>query len=141
MSARSRARRRALDVLYEADIRDVPAIEILERVVRTREEDGQSALNSYVGELVRGVVEHRSEIDERLSTYSVGWSLERMAAVDRSILRMGCYELLWRDDIPDAVAIAEAVELAGELSTEESSSFVNGVLARILEVRPTADAG
>lgn len=141
MSARSRARRRALDVLYEADIRSVPATEILDRVVRTREDDGQAPLNPYVGDLVRGVVEHRLEIDERLSTYSVGWSLERMAAVDRSILRIGCFELLWRDDIPDAVAIAEAVELAGELSTEESSSFVNGVLARILEVRPTADAG
>jgi N utilization substance protein B len=141
MSARSRARRRALDVLYEADIRSVPATEILDRVVRTREDDGQAALNPYVGELVRGVVAHRVEIDERLSTYSVGWSLERMAAVDRSILRIGCFELLWCDDIPDAVAIAEAVELAGELSTEESSSFVNGVLARILEVRPTADAG
>lgn len=121
-------------------MRDLPATEVLARVQRGREADGQAPLNPYVAELVDGVVEHRAEIDERLSTYSVGWTLSRMAAVDRSILRIGCYEILWRDDIPDAVAIAEAVELAGELSTEESSSFVNGVLARILETKPAADA-
>lgn len=120
-------------------MRDLPATEVLARVQRGREADGQAALNPYVAELVTGVVKHREEIDERLSTHSVGWTLGRMAAVDRSILRIGCYEILWRDDIPDAVAIAEAVELAGELSTEESSSFVNGVLARILEIKPAVE--
>jgi N utilization substance protein B len=120
-------------------MRDLPATEVLGRVQRGRAADGQAPLNGYVAELVDGVVEHRDEIDERLSTYSVGWTLARMAAVDRSILRIGCYEILWRDDVPDAVAIAEAVELAGEFSTDESSSFVNGVLARILETKPAAE--
>jgi N utilization substance protein B len=141
MSARSKARKRALDALYEADMRGVPAIEVLESTRQRREVEGQAAMNAYVGDLVAGVVEHQTYIDELLSSYSMGWTLERMPAVDRAILRIGTYELLWRDDIPDAVAVAEAVALAQELSTDESSSFVNGLLGRILELKPRLALG
>ena len=136
MSARSKARKRALDVLYEADIRSVPAVDILAATAARRSAEGQSTLNEYVTELVDGVVAHQAYIDELLGSYSMGWSLDRMPAVDRAILRIGSYELLWRDDVPDAVAISEAVNLAQDLSTDESASFVNGLLARLAELKP-----
>ncbi len=136
MSARSKARKRALDVLYEADIRSVPAVDILAATAARRSDEGQSTLNEYVTELVDGVVAHQAYIDELLGSYSMGWSLDRMPAVDRAILRIGSYELLWRDDVPDAVAISEAVNLAQDLSTDESASFVNGLLARLAELKP-----
>ena len=132
MTARGKARKKALDVLYEADLRRVPAVEVLDAKVETAE----APLNPYTSELVWGVVEHATRIDDLLATYSLGWTIDRMPAVDRNILRIGAYELLWRDDVPDAVAISEAVELARSLSTDESPSFVNGLLARLLEVRP-----
>lgn len=133
MTARGKARKKALDVLYEADLRGVRAVEVLDAKVETSD----PPLNPYTSELVWGVVEHATRIDDLLATYSQGWSLERMPAVDRNVLRIGAYELLWRDDVPDAVAISEAVELVRSLSTDESPSFVNGLLARLLEVRPT----
>jgi N utilization substance protein B len=136
MSARSKARKRALDVLYEADIRSVPAAEIMTATVSRRSDEGQSALNEYVNELVEGVSAHQAYIDELLGSYSMGWSLDRMPTVDRAILRIGAYELLWRDDVPDAVAISEAVNLAQDLSTDESASFVNGLLGRLAELKP-----
>jgi N utilization substance protein B len=141
MSARSKARKRALDALYEADIRGESATDVLTATTQRRSDDGQAAMNAYVTEIVDGVTAHREYIDELLGSYSMGWSLERMPAVDRAILRIGTYELLWRDDVPDAVAIAEAVSLAQELSTEESSSFVNGLLGRILELKPRLALG
>ena len=103
--------------------------------VDRRLESGDPALNAYVSELVEGVQIHRERIDELLGTYAMGWTLTRMPAVDRSILRMASYEVLWRDDIPDAVAISEAVALAQELSTEESATFVNGLLGRLSDVK------
>jgi N utilization substance protein B len=136
MSARSKARKRALDALYEADIRGMAAAEVLAATRDRRVDEGQAAMNAYVAELVEGVTAHQAYIDELLGSYSMGWTLDRMPAVDRAILRIGTYELLWRDDVPDAVAISEAVQLAQELSTDESSSFVNGLLGRILELRP-----
>ena len=136
MAARSKARKRALDILYEADIRGVPAAEVLEATVRRRAEEGQPSLNEYVGELVAGVSAHREHIDELLGSYSLGWTLDRMPSVDRAILRLGTYELLWQDDVPDAVVIAEAVQLAQQLSTDESSAFVNGLLGRLLDLKP-----
>ena len=136
MSARSKARKRALDALYEADIRDLPVAEVVTATQQRRSDEGQAGINAYAVELVEGVGRHQAYIDELLSSYSMGWSLERMPAVDRAILRIGTYELLWRDDVPDAVAIAEAVAMAQELSTDESSSFVNGLLGRILELKP-----
>jgi transcription antitermination protein NusB len=135
VSARGKARKRALDILYEADIRGIPALEVLDSQVARRSEDGDPELNVYVAELVHGVVEHGEYIDEVISTYSLGWTLPRMPAVDRSILRLACYEVLWSDDVPDAVVISEAVNMAQSLSTDESSTFVNGLLARISEVK------
>jgi transcription antitermination protein NusB len=136
MSARSKARKRALDVLYEADIRGMAPGDVLAATAQRRADEGQASMNSYVVGLVEGVTRHREHIDELLGSYSMGWTLERMPAVDRAILRIGAYEVLWRDDVPDAVAISEAVAMAQELSTDESSSFVNGLLGRLLELKP-----
>lgn len=94
-------------------------------------------MNSYAADLVAGVNAHRAQIDELLSSYSTGWPLDRMPAVDRSILRLGTYEVLWSQEVPEAVAISEAVTLATDLSTDESPGFVNGLLGRILELKPS----
>ena len=136
MAARVKARKRALDVLFEAELRRLdPMVVLGERLDRA-----EPPVNDYTVTLVEGVGEHRARIDELLERYSHGWTLERMPAVDRNVLRLGTYELLWRDDVPDAVAIAEAVALARELSTDESPGFVNGLLARLLELKPTLTA-
>ena len=132
MTARGKARKKALDVLYEADLRGVSAVGVLD----AKADDPDQVVNPYTSELVYGVVEHADRIDDLISTYSLGWTLERMPVVDRNLLRIATYELLWCDDLPPPVAISEAVELAKSLSTEESPSFVNGLLARILEVKP-----
>ncbi|MDQ2783263.1 MAG: transcription antitermination factor NusB [Actinomycetota bacterium] len=135
MAARSKARKRALDILFEADQRGVNASTLLaERL--TAPGDGPP-LNPYAAELVEGVVAHWGEINELLTTYSHGWTVDRMPGVDRAILRLGAWEVVWNDEVPDPVAISEAVELAIALSTHESPSFVNGLLARVAEVKPT----
>ncbi len=136
MAARSKARKRALDALYEADIRGTDAVAALKSV----NDRLDSPLNPYAAEVVAGVTANRERIDELLSTYSVGWPLDRMPAVDRNILRIGTWEILWTD-VPDEVAVSEAVTLASSLSTDESSGFVNGLLARILEVKPHLPQG
>lgn len=133
MAARSKARKRALDVLFEAEIRGEPVLELLAE--RTAAAD--PPVSDYAGELVRGVHEHASEIDSLLAANARGWTLDRMPAVDRNILRLGAFELLWNESVPDAVAISEAVALASELSTDDSGPFVNGLLARLLELKPT----
>jgi N utilization substance protein B len=128
MAARSKARKRAVDLLYEADLRGDDAVSTLaERIAL-----GVPPINAYTVDLVEGVASRRPEIDRMLSDYSEGWTLERMPGVDRAILRVGLYELLWADDIPDAVAIDEAVELAKTLSTDDSPRFINGILGRVL---------
>ena len=133
MAARSKARKRALDILFEADVRREPPLSVLEaRVIRA-----QPPVSSYAIELVQGVEAHRSELDRLLADNSHGWTIDRMPAVDRNILRIGGYELLWGTDVPEAVAISEAVQLAGDLSTDASAGFVNGLLARLLEIKPT----
>jgi N utilization substance protein B len=132
VTARTKARKRALDILFESDQRGADVLETLARRVA----EAEPAVNPYTVELVEGVVAQRDRIDELLTTYSQGWSLDRMPAVDRTILRIGTYELLWRDEIPDAVAINEAVQLARDLSTEESPGFVNGLLGRLLDLKP-----
>ena len=137
MAARSKARKRALDVLYEADLRGTSDKEVLEGQVDRRAADKEPELNAYVTTLVDGVTENLEQIDEILSTYSMGWTLDRMPAVDRAVLRIGAYEIIWANDIPDAVAISEAVTLVTDLSTDESSSFVNGLLGRISEIKPS----
>jgi transcription antitermination protein NusB len=132
MSARSKARKRAIDVLYEADLRGMDPIRTLaERVALA-----DPPVNDYTVSLVEGVGVHRLRIDEILTDYAEGWSVERMPDVDRAVLRLAVYELLWREDVPAAVVIDEAVELAKSLSTDESPKFVNGVLARVLRDRP-----
>jgi transcription antitermination protein NusB len=136
VSARSKARKRAVDLLYEADLRGVdPLITLADRVAL-----GQPPVHEYTVELVEGVAAHRGRIDELLTEYAEGWRIERMPGVDRAVLRVGVFEMLWRTDVPDAVAIDEAVELAKTLSTEESPRFVNGVLARVLRDRPAVGA-
>jgi transcription antitermination protein NusB len=143
MAARSKARKRALDILFEAEIRGEPALDLLrvrtEEALQARGDDPPLVppVPAYAAELVRGVQEHVGQIDALLGEYAHGWTLDRMPAVDRNILRIGTYELLWRDDVPDSVAISEAVVLAGQLSTDDSSAFVNGLLARLLELKPT----
>ena len=136
MPARSKARKRALDVLFEAEVRGEPVLPLLEERSAAKADDGPP-VPEYAAELVRGVQAHREQIDELLATHAEGWTLDRMPAVDRNILRIGAYELLWADDVPDGVAINEAVELAKDLSTDGSPAFVNGLLARLLELRPT----
>jgi transcription antitermination protein NusB len=133
VSARSKARKRALDVLFESEQRGVDALELL----ASRLAASDPPVSEYTVELVEGVVAHRERIDELLTTYSQGWGLDRMPAVDRAVLRLGTYELLWQDEVPDPVAISEAVQLAGQLSTDESPAFVNGLLARLLDLKPT----
>ena len=132
MAARSKARKRALDVLFEADQRDSDAATLL----TDRETTAQSPIPQYAIDIVKGVLAHQERIDELLATYSQGWTLDRMPAVDRAVLRIGTWELLYNDDVPAAVAIDEAVELASMLSTDQSPSFVNGLLSRLLEVKP-----
>jgi N utilization substance protein B len=135
VAARSKARKRALDVLFEADQRQRPALEVLAE--RLQVPGTQAALPQYAADLVEGVVAHQAQIDELISTYARGWTLERMPAVDRAVLRLGAYEVLFRDDVPDAVAVDEAVELARALSTDDSPAFVNGLLGRLVELKPT----
>ncbi len=131
--ARSKARKRALDLLFAADLRRESAGETLDRSI----EEGAAPANPYTETLVRGVVEHQSRIDEVLATYAQGWTLDRMPAVDRNVLRIGVYEMLYLDDVPDAVAVTEAMALVRDLSTDESPSFVNGLLGAILKNKPT----
>ncbi|MGV1003637.1 MAG: transcription antitermination factor NusB [Candidatus Nanopelagicales bacterium] len=128
MSARGKARKRALDALYSAELRGVSPLDTLAE--RMRAESGSPA-NPYARTLVSGVSEHAAEIDQLLSRFSEGWELDRMPAVDRNVLRLGVYELLHCPDVPNAVAIDEAVALVSQLSTDESPAFVNGLLARI----------
>ncbi|MEO7071137.1 MAG: transcription antitermination factor NusB [Nostocoides sp.] len=135
MSARTKARKRALDLLFEAEQRGLNAGDLLRE--RIAAPVTQAPLSEYTVDLVLGVVAHWRDIDELLSTYSQGWSLDRMPAVDRAILRLGAYEVLYAPDVPEPVAISEAVALAAELSTDESPTFVNGLLARLAEVKPT----
>lgn len=135
MSARTKARKRALDILFESGARGISALTLLEQ----REETPvtPTALHPYTGELVRGVITNWEVINETISTYARGWSLRRMPAVDRSLLRIGTYEVLYCADVPDAVAISECMKLGRELSTDKSPSFLSGVLNRISEVKDT----
>jgi N utilization substance protein B len=131
LSARAKARKRALDVLYESDLRGTdPVTTLADRLVQS-----DPPVPEYAVELVEGVTAHRAELDALISTSSLDWTIERMPPVDRNLLRIGGFELLYRDDIPDAVAINEAVQLATRLSTDESAAFINGVLGRLLTRR------
>lgn len=133
MAARSKARKRALDILFAADVRGESAISALDQAIA----DGDGPTNDYSALLVRGVVEHQERIDGLLASYSEGWTLDRMPAVDRNVLRLGVFELLYGEDIPDAVAVSEAIALVRDLSTDESPQFINGVLGNIVRNKAT----
>jgi len=132
MSARGKARKRALDILYAAELRGESAVENLDRAI----EAGEGPTNPYTADLVRGVIAHQERIDELLSEHSTQWTLARMPAIDRNVLRLGTYELVFLDDVPDAVAVTEAVTLVRDLSTDDSPTFVNGVLGAIMKNKP-----
>ena len=135
VSARSKARKRALDILFEAEQRGLNAETLLAQ--RIEKPVTEHALNEYSVEIVRGVVDKWIPINELLASYSQGWTIERMPAVDRAILRIGAWEVVYSEAVPDGVAISEAVALATSLSTDDSPTFVNGLLARLSEVKPT----
>lgn len=136
MSARSKARRRAVEVLYEMDLRQQTAQEALASLASRM----QTPVNEYTEQIVRGTAAHAEQIDETVSTYAEGWALDRMPAVDRAILRVGTWEILW-GDVPDGVALAEAVQLANDLSTDESGRYINGVLGRVQSVKSRITLG
>ena len=127
MSARGNARKRALDFLYEADQRNLSALGLLAKrpVLDLSEAD-------YVGTLLSGVAAHIEKIDELITTYAQGWDMDRMPAIDRNILRLALFEILWNEEISDEVAASQAVALATLLSTDDSAKYVNGILGRVI---------
>ena len=134
MSARSKARKQALDLLYEADIRKLSPLHVLEsRPV----EEGPDArpIRDYTKSLIEGIEQNRRKIDELITTYAQGWDMDRLPAVDRNILRLGIYEIVWLDELADAIAIDEALTLAKDLSTDESAGYIHGVLGRIASLK------
>ncbi len=133
MAARTKSRKRALDILFESEAQSLPPGATL----ADRRVSADYPVNDYAVLLIEGVVEHRDRLDEILTEHAVGWTLDRMPAVDRNLLRIGAFEILYVDDVPDAVAVSEAVSLAGDLSTDESPSFVNGLLSKIVELKPS----
>ena len=130
MSARRKARKRALDILYESDLRNVSARELL--TLRPSEELSQG---EYVTTLVQGVEAHREKIDELIHTYAEGWDMDRMPAIDRNLLRIALFEILWESNLDDKIAVSEAVEIANEISTKDSAGYINGVLGRVIVLK------
>ena len=135
MSARSKARKQTLDLLYEADIRATSAADLL--ALRDVIEEGPDArpIREFTKLLIAGVTENKRKIDELISTYAQGWDMDRLPAVDRNILRLGIYEIVWSADLDDGIAINEALTLARELSTDESAGYIHGVLGRISSIK------
>ena len=132
LSARTKARKRAIDAVFAADLRKISPLTLLDEVAGlTADRQNQDEIFGYAREIVTGVIENHDEIDDLLDTYSQGWALDRMPNLDRAILRCAVWEIMHNDDVPDAVAINEAVEQAKELSTDDSGSFINGLLSRI----------
>ncbi|GAA0465122.1 transcription antitermination factor NusB [Streptomyces stramineus] len=138
MAARSKARKRAFQILFEADQRGTTVQTVLADWIRhSRSDDRQPPVNEYTMQLVEGYAEHVTRIDDLIADYAVDWDLDRMPVADRNIVRLGAYELIWEDETPDAVAIDEAVQLAKEFSTDDSPAFVNGLLGRFKELKPS----
>jgi N utilization substance protein B len=136
VSARTKARKRALDALYASDVRGEEALELLRQTeVELLDRQNQQGIFDYAEMLVTGYLENSYQIDSEIQMLADNWSLERMPAVDRAILRMAAWEILHNSEVPNEVAISEAVSLAGELSTDESPKFINGVLARLAKGR------
>ncbi|GAB3578801.1 hypothetical protein GCM10027406_15680 [Leifsonia lichenia] len=137
MSARTKARKRALDVLYGADVRQIALNQALAtEAERAASEPQREASWLYAREILDGIIDNQDEIDEQIETYAQGWTLARMPIVDRAILRIGVWELLFNEQVPDGVAISEAVEAATVLSTDDSAGFINGLLAKIAQNKP-----
>jgi N utilization substance protein B len=130
MSARRKARKRALDILFEADLRKVEPLSIL----IDRPADQLSA-GDYVEVLINGVSAHREKIDELIHTYAEGWDLDRMPAIDRNLLRIALFEILWQPELNDQIAVSEAVDIAQELSTKDSAGYINGILGRVITLK------
>jgi transcription antitermination protein NusB len=137
VSARSKARKQALDLLYETDIRGTNLVDTLNARDVPAEGPDARPIREYTRELVGGVSENRRKIDELITTYAQGWDMDRLPAVDRNILRLGIYEILWSTNVPTSVAIDEALELARELSSDDSSKYIHGVLGRIASIKDT----
>ncbi|MFF5449345.1 transcription antitermination factor NusB [Streptomyces sp. NPDC012888] len=138
MAARSNARKRAFQILFEADQRGVPVREVLADWIRhSRNDTRQPPVSEFTMNLVEGYAERVNRIDDLIATYAVDWDLDRMPVADRNIVRLGAFELIWVDETPDAVAIDEAVQLAKEFSTDESPAFVNGLLGRFKDLKPS----
>jgi transcription antitermination protein NusB len=134
---RHQARKRAVDLLFEAEARGITPAEVAElRNELARKESDVAPLNPYTVTVAQGVTEHRAHIDDLISAHLQGWTLDRLPAVDRAILRVAVWELLHATDVPEPVAVDEAVELAKHLSTDESPGFVNGVLGQVMLVTP-----
>lgn len=132
MSSREKARKRAVDAVYAADLRKISPITLLNEVADlAADRQNQDPIFGYARQIVQGIIDEHEQIDDLLETYSQGWALDRMPNLDRAILRVAVWELLFNDEVPDAVAVNEAVELAKELSTDDSGSFINGLLSRI----------
>jgi len=137
VKGRHQARKRAVDLLFEAEARGLSPVEIVEvRTALTEAKQDVAALNPYTETVARGVGEHSAHIDDLISSHLQGWTLDRLPAVDRAILRVAVWELLHAQDVPEPVAVDEAVQLAKELSTDESPSFINGVLGQVMLVAP-----
>jgi N utilization substance protein B len=136
VSARTKARKRAVDAVFAADLRKISPLTLLDDVAElAADRQNQEIIFGYAREIVQGVVDHHEHIDDLLETYSQGWALDRMPNLDRAILRVAVWEILHNPDVPDAVAVNEAVEMAKELSTDDSGSFVNGLLSRIASTK------
>lgn len=135
MSARSKARKQTLDLLYESDIRGSSAADLL--VLRDIPDEGPEArpIRDFTKALIGGITKNRRKIDELIATYAQGWDMDRLPTVDRNILRLAIYEIIWSDDVEDAVAIDEALNLARDLSTDESAGYIHGVLGRISTIK------
>ena len=135
MSARSKARKQALDILYESDIRSSDAMAILESRDATEEGPDARPIRDFTRELISGVTANKRKIDELIATYAQGWDMDRLAAVDRNILRLGIYEIVWSDELADGIAIDEALTLAKDLSTDDSATFIHGLLGKISSIK------
>lgn len=133
VGSRGRARRRALEILFESEHRGTPPLAALQR----RRDHTEQTINPYTSEIVDGVITHQDQIDELLAQYAHGWTMERMLAMDKSILRLGAWELLFNEEMPDGAAVNEAVNMAREYSNDDSPTYVNGVLGRLQELKPT----
>jgi len=133
IGSRGRARRRALEILFEAEHRNTTPLSALQR----RREFTDQTINPYTAQIIDGVITHQEQIDELLAQYAHGWTMERMLAMDKSILRLGAWELLFNDEMPDAAAVNEAVNMAREYSNDDSPGYVNGVLGRLQDLKPT----